>query len=67
MNWINVKDELPENNQEVLVFCKQELDEWFVLLNYTKSEGFVFRYNGFEYEDNYTDVVIYWCIPTKPE
>ena len=75
MDWINVKDKLPEKGQvQILVYCKEESYlkkgddyEFLVLLDYTEDGKFVFYYNGYEYEDDYTSNVTHWMIPTKPQ
>ncbi len=74
MEWISVKDRLPEIDKQVLVYCKEESYlkkgddyEFLVLLDYTKDGKFVFNYNGYEYEDDYTSNVTHWMIPTKPQ
>lgn len=73
MEWISVKDRLPEKGQ-VLVYCKEESYikkeddyEFLVLLDYTEEGKFVFNYNEYEYEDDYTSNVTHWMIPTKPQ
>ena len=74
MNWINVNNRLPtkeESEKNILVWCKQinynnKVDEWPVLLNFNNNK-FIFTFNGGEFEDDYTNVVTHWCIPTKPE
>ena len=74
MEWISVKDRLPEIDEQVLVYCKQkgylEKDddyEFLVLLDYTEDGKFVFYYNGYEYQDDYTSNVTHWMIPTNPQ
>jgi len=70
MEWISVKDKLPEKGQ-VLAWCKEEnylkkdyYYEGVALLYYTKNKKFV---DPFDFSDDYTKIVTHWMIPTKPQ
>ena len=72
MNWINVKDKLPELNSEVLIWYKSGDDEGIEIVTYeelyhSKEHCFMFDYNDGEYRYDYNSCVTHWCIPTKPE
>jgi len=68
MKWINVKDELPKNDTDCIVWIGDTFTETIFNSAYFKENGnkFILYENGGEYETDYTKDVTHWFIPINP-
>ena len=67
--WINVKDELPPDDSEVLIQSNKLIEPWIYVLNYNSKrynqKGFWLNEND-EYHTDYTAIVAYWQCKPNP-
>ena len=60
MNWISVKDELPERNEDVL--CYSDKNGGYFFIGYYIDDSDVWCEHGFMH----SGTVIYWCPLERP-
>jgi len=75
MKWINIKDELPKDNTNCIIWYDEkegnDIFGYFIRVifykNYNgKNNRFILSENADEYHTDYTDSVTHWMIPTNP-
>ena len=67
MNWINKNNELPQENETVLIwYPDQEYTPAFPDLVEFINGRFIRNINGGEWEDDFTNSITYWCRIIKP-
>ena len=66
MEWISVKDRLPVEGQEVIVFINRKDRSWVVAGMYTKSNRF--HWSTYKGNNCYTRYVTHWMpLPHGPQ